>query len=100
MTAQDRGTHWSAETSARAWSSGCAVPGRRARSRCARIFDSLAPQAEISWPVFRAVRDAWAGRIDLQASSIMQMDAFAEPQGERLADIVADRAAYWAASRA
>src|SRR5258708_18681415 len=52
-------------------------------------LDSHAPQAEISWPVFQAVRDAWAGRIELQAASLMPMDAFAEPQGERLADIVA-----------
>src|SRR5260370_41070112 len=53
-------------------------------------IDSLAPQAEISWPVFRALRDAWAGRIELQATSLMPMDAFAEPQGARLADMVAD----------
>jgi cytosine deaminase len=52
-------------------------------------LDSFAPQAEISWPVFARLRDRWAGRITLQASSILVMDPFATDEGDRLADLVA-----------
>lgn len=34
-------------------------------------LDSLPPQDEISWPVFAELRKAWAGRIDLQAASLI-----------------------------
>ena len=47
--------------------------------------------AQISWPVFKAVRDALgrAGR-RCRRARICPLDRFAEPDGERLADIVAD----------
>src|SRR5260370_11186466 len=66
----------------------CAWAQGRAAVRTHMV--ALAPQAEISWPVFGALGDAWAGRMELQATSLMPMDAFAEPQGARLADVVAD----------
>lgn len=53
-------------------------------------IDSFAPQAETSWPVFRALRDAWAGRIELQAATICLLEEFDGAAGERLADLVAD----------
>lgn len=37
-------------------------------------LDSIPPQDDISWPVFRALRDAWAGRIDLQACCLLGID--------------------------
>ncbi len=52
-------------------------------------LDSFAPQAEISWPVFAKLRDRWAGKIALQASSIVVMDIFGTDDGRRLADLVA-----------
>jgi cytosine/creatinine deaminase len=33
-------------------------------------LDSVMPQETISWPVFAAMRDAWAGRIELQAAAL------------------------------
>ncbi len=38
-------------------------------------LDSIPPQPEISWPVFREMRAEWAGRIDLQAASLMDAAA-------------------------
>jgi len=52
-------------------------------------LDSLAPQASISFPVFDRLRTRWAGRIELQASSIAPVDAFLGDEGTELADIVA-----------
>jgi len=89
-TASDRAAHWTAEDVRRRMEFGLQCAYAQGTVAVRTHLDSLAPQAEISWPVFRAVREAWAGRIDVQASSIMAMDAFAQPEGERLADIVAE----------
>jgi cytosine deaminase len=40
-------------------------------------IDSLGAQARISWPVFAEVRDAWRGRMNLQASPLLSIE-FAE----------------------
>jgi len=53
-------------------------------------IDSYWPQAQIGWRVFRALRDAWAGRIELQASSICPLGQFTGPDGAALADEVAN----------
>jgi cytosine/creatinine deaminase len=39
-------------------------------------LDSGSPQDDISWPVFAELRDAWAGRIDLQAACLIGCDGF------------------------
>ncbi len=38
-------------------------------------LDSDATQAPVSWPVFAAMRERWAGRIDLQASALIGIDS-------------------------
>ncbi len=38
-------------------------------------LDSAAPQHRITWPVFDRVRSDWAGRIELQAVTILGIDA-------------------------
>ena len=38
-------------------------------------LDSIPPQDEISWDVFAEKRDAWAGRIELQAASLIGCDS-------------------------
>ena len=52
-------------------------------------LDSFSPQAQISWPLFAKLRDRWAGRVALQASSIVAMDAVAGDEGKTLADLIA-----------
>ncbi|QMU58613.1 MAG: cytosine deaminase [Boseongicola sp.] len=39
-------------------------------------LDSIAPQDDISWPVFAELRDEWADRITLQAASLVGCDTF------------------------
>ncbi|MEM9901694.1 MAG: cytosine deaminase [Pseudomonadota bacterium] len=41
-------------------------------------IDSRPPQDDISWPVFRALRADWAGRIDLQGVCLIGIDSFSE----------------------
>lgn len=52
-------------------------------------FDAFEDMASMTLPVFRQLRDEWRDRIALQAVSLVSLDAFLTPQGERLADLVA-----------
>jgi cytosine deaminase len=89
MTSRDRLAHWSKDDVRTRIEFGLRCAFAQGTIAVRTHLDSHAPQAEISWPVVTAVRDAWAGRIDLQAVSLMPMDLFAQEQGARLADIVA-----------
>ncbi|MGB3408699.1 MAG: cytosine deaminase [Jannaschia sp.] len=53
-------------------------------------LDSIPPQPQITWPVFDELRDAWAGRIDLQGVCLIGCDHFSEDGPFRdTADLVA-----------
>ena len=53
-------------------------------------LDAFDEQGEISFGVFRKLRQAWANRIQLQAVCLVTLDYFLTPKGEKLADLVAD----------
>ena len=53
-------------------------------------IDSYGEHARTGWGVFRRLRDAWAGRITLQAVSISRLNTLDGEAGERIADLVAD----------
>lgn len=85
---EDRRRNWTAEdVRARAdFSLRCAwAHGTRALRT---HLDSLAPQARISWPVFRELREDWAGRVALQAVSLIPADMI-EPAGDGGAEFAA-----------
>jgi cytosine deaminase len=88
-TFQDCTAHWSRDDVRARMEFGLRCAFAQGTVAVRTHLDSYAPQAEISWSVLSAVRDAWAGRIDLQAASLMPMDLFAQAQGVQLADIVA-----------
>lgn len=46
-------------------------------------------QAQISFGVFRKLRDSWSGRLDVQAASLTTLDAYLGDAGAELADLVA-----------
>ncbi|WP_428487313.1 cytosine deaminase [Rhodopila sp.] len=52
-------------------------------------LDSDWPNARAHWAVFRRLRDAWAGRIDLQAVCLCPLQRFAGDDGTALANEVA-----------
>jgi cytosine deaminase len=97
------GTHGGARTAAAAdrpgWSEadidtrfafglGCAYAHGTVAMRT--HIDSYWPYAPIGWRVFRNLREAWAGRITLQASSICPLDHFIGEVGIAMADEVAN----------
>ena len=86
----DREANWSAEdVAARAgFSLRCAYAHGTVALRT--HLDSLGEQLEITWPVFKQLRGEWAGRITLQAASIVPLSAYGTPFCERLADVVAE----------
>jgi cytosine deaminase len=88
-TSEDRESFWHAHDLGRRMDFGLATAYAHGVVAIRTHIDSLAPQAAISFPVFRAARDRWAGRIDLQASSIATLDLFLGDEGRELADIVA-----------
>ncbi|WP_299651080.1 cytosine deaminase [uncultured Tateyamaria sp.] len=54
-------------------------------------LDSIPPQPQITWPLFAELREAWAGRIDLQAVCLIGCDSFSENGDFRVtADLVAE----------
>jgi cytosine deaminase len=82
------GTHWGARTSVMAdREANWTAQDVRARmdfalraayahgtSAVRTHIDSLGKQAGISWPVFAELREAWKGRIDLQAVALFPID--------------------------
>ena len=45
-------------------------------------IDSLGKQAAITWPVFAEIREAWRGRIDLQAVALFPVDMVVDDPGQ------------------
>ncbi|MBW4421748.1 MAG: cytosine deaminase [Myxacorys californica WJT36-NPBG1] len=52
-------------------------------------IDSFGKQGEMSFSVFRDLREQWRDRMILQAVSLVPLDYFLAPEGEALADLVA-----------
>ncbi|MGE0499348.1 MAG: cytosine deaminase [Rhizobiaceae bacterium] len=72
----DRVRNWSAEDVARRmdFSLRCAYAHGTAGLRT--HLDSIAPQDDISWPVFEEMRNRWSGRIDLQAACLVGIEGY------------------------
>src|SRR5215470_3438265 len=85
--ADDRAARWSDADVSRRMEFGLRCSYAHGTQAVRTHLDSLGPQAAISWPVMRAMRDAWKGRVELQATILVPIDAFAGPDGDRLADL-------------
>ena len=85
----DRERHWSAEDVHARASFGLRCAYSHGTVAIRTHLDSLGAQLAISWPVFRRLREEWAGRIALQGVSLVPLDAYATPFVEDMADTVA-----------
>jgi cytosine deaminase len=87
----DRAARWSREDVDRRMEFGLRTAYAHGTGAIRTHLDSIAPQEEISWPVFEEMRETWAGRIELQAASLVGIESVREADWfERLADRVAD----------
>ena len=86
----DRAAHYSEAEIAPRFEFGLRCAHAHGTAAIRTHLDSDWPNAKAHWAVFRRMRDAWAGRIDLQAVSIARLERFAGDDGVALADEVAD----------
>jgi cytosine deaminase len=86
----DRGAAWSeADVEARAdFAIRCAYAHGTVAIRT--HIDTYLPHGRGSWRVLVKLRERWAGKVDLQMSSIAPLDRFSGPDGEAIADMVAE----------
>ncbi|MEM1039165.1 MAG: cytosine deaminase [Pseudomonadota bacterium] len=71
---EDRVANWSAEDVRARMNFSLKCAYAHGTSAVRTHLDSLPPQDSISWPVFRELREEWAGRITLQAACLVPID--------------------------
>ncbi len=86
-TGADRQRSWTATDVRRRMDFSLRCAFAHGTRRLRTHIDSIPPQDRISWPVVAAAREAWAGRIDLQAVSLVGIDGL--PAGGTLLDFAA-----------
>ncbi|TIQ81094.1 cytosine deaminase [Mesorhizobium sp.] len=89
-TGADRAAHWSADDVARRMEFSLRSAYAYGTKALRTHLDSVAPQEEISWPVFETIREKWRGRIELQAACLLGIEGVRDRKWfERLAKRVA-----------
>jgi cytosine deaminase len=89
-TGADRAARWTAEDVARRMDFSLRSAYAHGTKALRTHLDSVAPQEEISWPVFETMRERWRGRIDLQAACLLGIEGVRDKAWfERLAKRVA-----------
>jgi cytosine/creatinine deaminase len=88
--AADRAARWSADDVARRMDFSLRCAYAHGTKALRTHIDSVAPQEEISWPVFETMREKWRGRIELQAACLLGIEGVRDKAWfERLAKRVA-----------
>lgn len=77
----DSAAHWSAGDVARRMEFSLRCAHAHGTAVIRTHIDSAPPQDGISWPVFAQMRERWAGRITLQAASLMSIDEIPDDVG-------------------
>jgi len=85
----DREKNWSADDMRARFEFGLACSYAHGTVAIRTHLDTYFPHAPTTWGVFAELRDRWAGKIELQASSISVMDRMATEEGVMIADLVA-----------
>jgi cytosine deaminase len=89
-TGADRAARWSAADVARRMDFSLRCAHAHGTKALRTHLDSVAPQEEISWPVFETMRETWRGRIELQAVCLLGIEGVRDRKWfERLARRVA-----------
>ncbi len=86
----DRAANWNADDVRRRMDFALRTAYAHGTALIRTHLDSVAPQHRISWPVFAEMRERWAGRIALQAVSIVGIEELRDAAyADDLADTVA-----------
>ena len=90
VSGPDRRARWHAEDVRRRLEFGLQTAYAKGVVAIRSHLDSQAPQPSITFPVVKQLREEWAGRVELQPSTICPIDTFLTDKGRELADRVAD----------
>ncbi|UCI33927.1 cytosine deaminase [Mesorhizobium sp. B4-1-4] len=86
----DRVARWSAEDLAKRMDFSLRSAYAHGTRALRTHLDSVAPQEEISWPVFEMMRETWRGRIELQGACLLGIEGVRDRKWfDRLAKRVA-----------
>jgi cytosine deaminase len=88
--AADSEKNWNAEDVYRRMEFGLQCAYAHGTQAIRTHIDSFGDQAAISFGVFQVLRQEWADRMRLQAVSLVSLDYYLTPEGEKLADLVAE----------
>ena len=75
---EDRVASWTASDVARRMEFSLRSAYAHGTSAMRTHIDSVAPQEEISWPVFEEMRERWRGRIELQGACLLGIEGVRE----------------------
>ncbi|MDB5405352.1 MAG: cytosine deaminase [Rhodospirillales bacterium] len=85
----DRIAHWRQDDVERRMAFGLRCAYAHGVSAIRTHIDSYEGQVETSWSVFRRLRDAWSGRIELQGVALFPLDLYRTEHGLKTADVAA-----------
>lgn len=86
----DASKHWDAEDVYRRLEFGLKCSYAHGTTAIRTHIDSYGDQAAVSWSVFHALQQDWGDRLTLEAVSLVTLDYYCTPEGEILADLVAE----------
>ncbi|MGK7912551.1 MAG: cytosine deaminase [Synechococcus sp.] len=86
----DRDNYWTPEDLYRRMEFGLKCSYVHGTAVVRTHLDSFKGRAATSWQVFHQLKQAWHSNIELQAVSIHPLDVYLTPDGEALADLVAE----------
>jgi cytosine/creatinine deaminase len=87
---KDREKFWDAEDVYRRMEFGLRCSYAHGTSAIRTHIDAIGDQADTSFGVFKALRDEWSDRLTLQAVSLAPLEIFLTPDGDKLAQQVAE----------
>jgi cytosine deaminase len=87
--AVDRDRYWREHDVRRRFEFGLRCAWAHGTTAIRTHLDCDSPQDRITWPVFAELREAWAGRIELQGVGKVPVEYYLTPQGAQFAESVA-----------
>ena len=88
-TSADRKAHWTQDDVIRRMNFGLRCAEAHGVAAIRTHLDSHEGQGDTSWEAFREVREAWKGRVSLQAVSLVPLDVYRTDYAAHLCDVVA-----------
>lgn len=90
QTQSDREGYWQPEDVYRRMEFGLKCSYAHGTRAIRTHIDAFGQQSQISLEVFKTLKQEWSNRLTMQPVSLVSLDYFLTPAGERLADLIAE----------